>query len=93
MSLEVHNPTFPQKMNANIQHKCEICEMVFKTQKTFKNHFRIVHDNKRKACKVIYCNILGLGNQKNRFEILCYWNFIQFFSPNYVGHLKDVQGV
>ena len=55
MSLEVHIPAFRQKQNAsNKQHKCEICEKVFKTQQTFKNHFRIVHDNKE---EVITCNI------------------------------------
>ena len=35
-------------------HKCDICEKVFKTQKTFKRHFSSVHNKIPKAFK---CNI------------------------------------
>ena len=31
---------------SNEQHKCEICQKVFKTQKLQRKHFSTVHDNK-----------------------------------------------
>ena len=48
MSIEVHIDTFHK------QHKCEICERVFKTQNVCKKHFDIMHRNKDKK---IMCNI------------------------------------
>ena len=40
MSIEVHIDIFHK------QHKCEICERIFKTRITYKRHFNIVHENK-----------------------------------------------
>ena len=37
------------------QHKCEICENVFKTQNKLKQHFSSVHDTSK--VKVFVCNI------------------------------------
>ena len=36
------------------EHKCEICEMVFKTKMTFRKHFSTINDAKR---GLITCNI------------------------------------
>ena len=41
-------------VSANMQHKCEICEKVFKAQNKLKNHFSTVHDDRGKK---ITCNI------------------------------------
>ena len=48
MSIEVHIDIFHK------QHKCEICERIFKTRITYKRHFNIVHENKGQK---IICNI------------------------------------
>ena len=49
MSMDVHIATFHENVN-----KCEICEKVFKTQKTLKNHFTTAHYGK---VRIIACNI------------------------------------
>ena len=51
-------------MNSNTKgHKCEICEKIYKTKISLKNHFNFVHNNVGKTFK---CNICSKCYQSKR---------------------------
>ena len=51
-------------MNSNTKgHKCEICEKIYKTKISLKNHFNFVHNNVGKTFK---CNIWSKCYQSKR---------------------------
>ena len=51
-SLNAHIASFHRI--AKKQHKCGICEKVFKTRQEFKRHFNAIHNN---DVKLFSCNI------------------------------------